>query len=121
MALVKLDAEPLADHALEVHPPPAHDAILLPFRPGRDDGGELGQLLGRQAWLGPCGPVVEQALGPAALKRWTQSRSVCRSIPPTFAADPRSIPSRTAAKDNSRRLWLTSFERRASARRSSAE
>src|SRR3984885_138398 len=55
------------------------------------------------------------------LKRWTQSRSVWRSIPPIFAAEPRSMPSRTAASDRSRRLWLASFERRASARSASAE
>src|SRR3984885_13553679 len=55
------------------------------------------------------------------LKRWTQSRSVWRSIPPIFAAEPRSMPSRTAASDKSRRLWLTFFDRRANPRSASAE
>src|SRR5580692_6960028 len=53
--------------------------------------------------------------GPDPLKRWTQSRKVWRSIPPIFAAAPRSIPSLTAASDRSRRLWLTFFDRRANA------
>jgi hypothetical protein len=55
------------------------------------------------------------------LKRWTQSRSVWRSIPPIFAASQRSIPSPIAASDNSRRLWLTFFDRRVNARSSAAE
>ena len=37
------------------------------------------------------------------------------------AADPRSIPSRTAPNDKSRRLWLTSLERRACDRSSSPD
>ena len=40
---------------------------------------------------------------------------------PIFAAPPRSIPSLTAASDRGRRLWLTSFDRRANARSSFAE
>jgi hypothetical protein len=42
-------------------------------------------------------------------------------MPPILAASPRSMPVRTAASDNSRRIWLASFERLASARSSSAE
>jgi hypothetical protein len=37
------------------------------------------------------------------------------------AAERRSIPSRTAARHRSRRLWLTSFDRRANDRSASAE
>jgi hypothetical protein len=51
IALVKLAPEPLSDDALEVHPSPAHDPVLLTIRPSFDDGGELGQLLSRQARL----------------------------------------------------------------------
>jgi hypothetical protein len=51
----------------------------------------------------------------------TQSRSVWRSMPPIFAAAVRSIPSQTAARDRRRRLWLTSFDRRASLRSSCAQ
>ena len=47
IAGMKLDAEPLGDDALEVDPPPAHDAILLTIRAGLDDLRELGQLLYR--------------------------------------------------------------------------
>ena len=121
IARVKVDAEPLGDDALEVDPPPAHHAVLLAIRPGLDDLRELGPLLLRRRGLGPAVQLSMRPSGPKALKRWTQSRSVCRSMPPIFAAAPRSIPSRTAAKDRSRRLWLASFERRASARSSLAE
>jgi hypothetical protein len=121
IARMKVDAEPLGDEALEVDPPPAHDAILLTIRTSFDDLRELGQLLRRQARLGTIRPVVDQALRTDALKRWTQSRKVWRSMPPIFAAAPRSIPSLTAASDKSRRLWLIVFDRRANARSSPAE
>ena len=52
------------------------------------------------------------------LKRCTQSRSVCRSMPPIFAASDRLIPSRTAAIDSNRRLWFASFDDAASRRSS---
>ena len=54
--------------------------------------------------FGPSVQLSKRPSGPAALKRCTQSRSVCRSIPPILAASPRSLPSRTAASDKSRRL-----------------
>ena len=57
---MKVDAEPFGDDALEVDPPPAHDAVPLAIRTGLDDPGELSQLLFRQAGLGALGPVVEQ-------------------------------------------------------------
>ena len=57
---------------------------------------------------------------PAGVEAMDQSRKVWRSMPPIFAASPRSIPSLTAASDRSRRLWLTVVDRRANARRSAA-
>jgi hypothetical protein len=45
IALVKLDPEPLGDDALEVDPPPAHDAVLLAIRTSLDDLRHLSQLL----------------------------------------------------------------------------
>ena len=51
IALVELDPEPLGDDALEVHPPPAHDAVLLTIRTRLDDLRELSQLLRRKARL----------------------------------------------------------------------
>ena len=45
IALVKVDAEPLGDDALEVDPPPAHDAVFLAIRASLDDLRELSQLL----------------------------------------------------------------------------
>jgi hypothetical protein len=61
---VECDAEPLGDDALEVDPPPTHDAVLLTIRTGLDQGGELGQLRRRQTRLGTLRPVVDEALGP---------------------------------------------------------
>jgi hypothetical protein len=71
--------------------------------------------------LGTLRPVVDEALQTRPVEAMTQSRSVWRSIPPIFAAEPQSMPSRTAASDRSRRLWLTFFDRRANARSSAAE
>ena len=62
IARVEVDAEPLGDDALEINPPPAHDAIFLAIRPSLDDLCELGQLLPRQTRLGTVRPVVDQAL-----------------------------------------------------------
>ena len=45
IARMKLDAEPLGDDALEIDPPPAHDAIFLTIRASLDDLRELGPLL----------------------------------------------------------------------------
>ena len=121
IARMKVDAEPLRDDALEVEPAPAHDPILLTIRTRLDDLRELSQLLRERRGLGPSVQLSTRPSRPDPLKRWTQSRKVWRSIPPIFAAELRSMPSRTAASDRSRRLWLASFDRRASARSASAE
>ena len=118
---MKVDAEPLGDDAFVVEPTPAHDAVLLTIWTRLDDLRELSQLLRRKARLGTRRPVVDEALQTRGVKRWTQSRSVWRSIPPIFAAEPRSMPSLTAASDRSRRLWVTFFDRRGNARSSAAE
>ena len=68
IAWVKVDAEPLGDDALEVDPPPAHDAVLLTIRPGLDDLRKLGPLLLRQARLGTRRPIVDEALGPSGVE-----------------------------------------------------
>src|SRR4051812_41116063 len=69
---------------------------------------DLGSLLRREPRLGTIGPVVEKAIG-AVLVEPVNSRSVWRSIPPIRAASVRFTPSRTAASDESRRLWLAFF------------
>jgi hypothetical protein len=61
------------------------------------------------------------AYGPAGERVEPGSPGKKASIPPIFAAEHRSIPSRTAASDRGRRLWLTFFDRRANARSASAE
>jgi len=68
----------------------------------------------------PGGLMSISPSGPCWLKRCTQSRSVCRSIPPIRAASARVLPSRTAAKASSRRACAASFTRAARRRRSSA-
>src|SRR6202453_4374001 len=62
IARMKLDAEPLGNDALEVDPPPAHDAVDLTIRTGLDDLRELSQLLHRKARLGTLRPVVDEAV-----------------------------------------------------------
>ncbi len=47
--------------------------------------------------------------GPRALKRSTQSRTVCRPTPPTRAASVREPPSRISASARSRRACAASF------------
>ena len=61
-ARMKLDAEPLGDDALEVDPPPAHDAVLLTIRTRLDDLREPSPLLRRKARLGALRPLVDEAL-----------------------------------------------------------
>jgi hypothetical protein len=62
VARMKVDAEPLSDDALEVDPPPAHDAVLLTIRTRLDDLREPSPLLRRKARLGTLRPVVDEAL-----------------------------------------------------------
>ena len=121
IARMKVDAEPLGDDAFEVEPTPAHHPVLLTIRTRLDELRELSQLLRRKTRLGTLRPVVDEALQTRPVEAMDQSRKVWRSIPPIFAAELRSMPSRTAASDRSRRLWLASFDRRASARSASAE
>ena len=61
IARMKVDAELLGDDALEVDPPPAHDAVFLTVRASLDDLRELSQLLRRKAGLGTLRPVVDEA------------------------------------------------------------
>ena len=63
-----VDAEFLGDDALEVDPPPAHDAVDLAVRPRLDDRGELSQLLRRQTRLRALRPMVEEALRPRCVE-----------------------------------------------------
>jgi hypothetical protein len=121
IARMKVNAEPLGDDAFEVEPTPAHDPVLLTIQTRLDDLRELSQLLlRRKTRLGTFRPVVDEALQTRPVEA-TDPVTQRRSMPPIFAAEPRSMPSRTAASDRSRRLWLRSFERRASARSAAAE
>ena len=48
-ALVVDHAEALGDALLQIHPPPAHDAVDGPIRTGLDKARQLGLLLGGEA------------------------------------------------------------------------
>ena len=86
IARVIVDTEPLGDDALEINPSPAHDAVLLTIRSRLDNLRELSQLRCRRRGSGPSVQLSMRPSGPDPLKRWTQSRSVWRSMPPIFAA-----------------------------------
>ena len=95
VALVEVDAKPLGDDVLEVHPAPTHGAILLTIRPGLDDCRELGQLRGRQARLGTLCPVVDEALRPGGVEPMDPVAQRLPIHPADLGrpADPRSIDS----------------------------
>jgi hypothetical protein len=76
VALVEVNAEPLGDDALEVHPSLAHDAVPLAIRPSFDDGGEIGHCAADSRGLGPSVQLSMSPSGPAALKRCAQ-RHAC--------------------------------------------
>ena len=80
-------------------------------RPGEATWGTLVALRGRPSVRAESTEAAVARCAKMALKRWTRSCNVWRSIPPIPADDSRSIPSRIVASDESR-LWLTSFERR---------
>ena len=86
IARVEVDAEPLGDDALEVDPPPAHDAVLLAIRPVSTISANSANCSADRRGLGPSVQLSIRPSGPEALKRWTQSRSVWRSMPPILAA-----------------------------------
>jgi hypothetical protein len=62
-ALVVGDAEALADDALQINAPPAHDAVHGPVWAGLDELRDLGTLLRREAGRRALGPAVEKTLG----------------------------------------------------------
>ena len=61
--LVHLHPEALADHPLEVHPPPTHHAVGGQVRPCLDDPGQLRLLLGAQPrrWTARPAPIRQPA------------------------------------------------------------
>ena len=69
VAFVIVDAEALGDDALEVDPPPAHDAVDFSVGTGLDDRGELRLLAADRRGFGPFAQWSSSPSGPAALKR----------------------------------------------------
>jgi hypothetical protein len=120
-ALVIIDAEALANDLLQIDAPPAHHAIDGPVGTRLDDGRQGGELIGRQPGRLSRGANVLQPVG-AAFVEPVDPVAQCLAI---HAADPRgcsrSIPSRAAANNRSRRLWLACFDPAASGRRSKLE
>ena len=121
IARMKVDAEPLGDDPLEIDASPAHDAIFPTLRAGLDDLRKLSQLLRRQTRPGAIRPVVDEALR----TRGVEAMDPVAQRLPVHGADLRRPAAIHAiadrGKQQSRRLWLTSFDRRANARRSSTE
>lgn len=62
IALVKRDAEPQVDHALEVDSPPARHAIDLGVRASFNNLRQFGQLIPRQTRLRPAHPIVDETV-----------------------------------------------------------
>jgi hypothetical protein len=62
-SLVIRDPEALADDTLQVDPAPADDPVHGPVRPGLDEVGDLGPLLGREARLRTFRPAVPKPVG----------------------------------------------------------
>ena len=87
--------------SLEVEPTPARRPVLLTIRAGFNHLRQFRQLIRRKGkGLGPSVQLSTRPSRPDPLKRWTQSRSVWRSIPPIFAAEPRSAPTPEARQPN---------------------
>ena len=59
---LKLDAEPLGDDALQIHPPPSRDAVDFPIRAPLNDLGQLGHLFRRQTRRRAARPIVLQTV-----------------------------------------------------------
>ena len=119
-ALVVGNAEALGDDALQIDAPPAHNTMHGPIRSGLDEAGQLGLLLGGEAGRVAFGPGVFEPVR-AALVEAVDPISQGLSMPPRRAASVRLIPSRTAARDKRRRLWLAFLVDAASRRSSPAE
>ena len=96
ITLAIVDTETVGDDALEIDTAPAH-GVLPRSEADLDDLRQFGHLFSRQARATPPFRLSCKRSGPAALKRWTRSRSVWQSIPPMVAASARLLPSRTAA------------------------
>ena len=120
-ALVIGDPEALEDDALQVDPTPAHHAVHGPVRTGFDELRNLKTLLLREARLATFGPVVQKTVGAVFVKAVNPVAQRLAVLPPIRAASVRFMPSRTAASDRSRRLWLAFFVAAASLRSSAAE
>src|SRR3954447_20544503 len=97
-ALVVGDPEALHDDALQIDPTPAYDPVHSPVRAGLDELPDRARCSAERRGAGPLDQLSSRPSGPWPLKRWTQSRSVCRSIPPIRAASVRFIPSRNRSQ-----------------------
>lgn len=116
-SLVVCDAEAVRDDLPQVEAPPPDDAVDPAIGAGLDDLGEFGQLRLRQPGRVALGADVAQPVG---AERVEAVNPIAQGLT-IRAASARSIPSRTAASDSSRRLWLACFEAAASRRKSEAE
>lgn len=79
---VVIDAEAAPDQHLQIDAAPAHHAIRLKVWPCLNEPRKLGLLLPVSRGAAPGAERSTSPNGPSALNRCTQSRSVCRSMPP---------------------------------------
>jgi hypothetical protein len=121
IAWMKVDADPFGNHTLEIDAPPPDNIIFLTVRAGLHDLRKLSQLFPQEARLGTFRPVVDEALRPRSVEamnpvaqRLVPCRRSSPSLPGPFHLEPQ-------ARDRTRRLWLTCFDRRACVRNLEAE
>ena len=78
----------------QIYDPPAHHTMRRRDRALLDNLGKRPLMLWAKHWTGTGGFAIEhKPSGPLALKRSTQSRTVCKPTPPTCAAARRVPPS----------------------------
>ena len=99
---------------------PAHHTMDGRDRALMDDLGQKGLVRLIELWGAPGEGILTRSVRVCSLKRITQSRSVCRSMPAFVAASVRELPSSTAAIASSRRACAASFACFANRRTSAA-
>ena len=91
------------DDALEVDPPPAHDAVDFVVRARLCDLGELRQLIRRLARRRTARPVVDEPIWPEAVKRCVNRRPrLNRRTDGSYGSRASTRPSRTNGQIDAR-------------------
>src|SRR5688572_32682118 len=96
------DAELIPEPLDQIDQAPPHHAVDGRDRTLIDDGLQGFSLLAIEPRSGAGRSAGQQALGSRALKRSTQSRTICSVTQPIWAASVRDAPSKIAATANKR-------------------